>query len=148
MTFRADFNAAGHFRKRPYVHFRAIRSAKDMWGAASASPVVGRGRVPVTPRPKMFNGGSRLPQTLWQATGLVRIVCLSFAVFAPAWVGLSSGVTELPAAEEVFQRHVAAVGGAAALSKPHNLVFKGEADLVPLKAKAPIEFYVQAPDRF
>jgi hypothetical protein len=80
--------------------------------------------------------------------GLTRLVCLAVAVFAPALTGVRSGVAELPGAVEIFQRHVDAVGGAAALHKPHNLVFRGEADLIPLKAKAPIEFLVQAPDRF
>jgi hypothetical protein len=96
----------------------------------------------------MFNCGNLLPQALRQSTGLARILCLALAAFAPALAAMRSGAAELPGAEEVFQRHVAAIGGAAALGKPHNLVFKGEADLVPLKAKAPIEFYVQAPDRF
>ena len=96
----------------------------------------------------MFNCGNLLPQALRQLTGLARILCLALAAFAPALAAMRSGAAELPGAEEVFQRHVAAIGGAAALGKPHNLVFEGEADLVPLKAKAPIEFYVQAPDRF
>ena len=74
--------------------------------------------------------------------GLTRLVCLAIAVFAPALTGVRSGAAELPGAEEIFQRHVDAVGGAAALRKPQNLVFRGEADLIPLKAKAPIEIRV------
>ena len=80
--------------------------------------------------------------------GLARVVCLALAMLAPALAAGRSAAAVLPGAEEVFQRHVDAVGGAAALRKPHNLVFRGEADLIPLKAKAPIEIRVQAPDRF
>ena len=79
---------------------------------------------------------------------MTRFAWLAPAVIAAALAATSAGAGELPSAEEVFQRHVAAIGGVAALSKPHNMVFKGEADLVPLKTKVPIEFYVEAPDRF
>ena len=96
----------------------------------------------------MFNYGNHWPPALRQSTGLARILCLALAAFAPALAAMRSGAAELPGAEEVFQRHVAAIGGVAALRKPHNLVFRGEADLIPLKVKAPIEFLVQAPDRF
>ena len=88
------------------------------------------------------------PGALLKSTGLARVACLALAVFAPAWAAVRSGAAELPGAEEIFQRHVEAVGGIAALRKPQNLVFRGEADLIPLKAKAPIEIRVQAPDRF
>ena len=100
------------------------------------------------PRSRMFNGGSLLPQALRPSASLTRIVCLALAAFSPALAARSSGAAELPGAEEVFQRHVAAIGGVEALRKPHNLVYRGEADLIPLKVKAPIEFLVQAPDRF
>ena len=92
--------------------------------------------------------GNLSPQEFRQSTNVARVVCLALAVLAPALSVIRSGAGALPGAEEVFQRHVEAVGGVAALRKPQNLVFKGEADLVPLKAKAPIEILVQAPDRF
>jgi hypothetical protein len=82
------------------------------------------------------------PGALLKSTGLARVACLALAVFAPAWAAVRSGAAELPGAEEIFQRHVEAVGGIAALRKPQNLVFRGEADLIPLKAKAPIEIRV------
>ena len=94
---------------------------------------------------KMFDYGTLLPEALRQAAGRARFVCLALA---GALAATGARAAELPSAEEIFQRHVNAVGGAAALRRPHNMVFKGEADLVPLKVKAPIEFYVQAPDRF
>lgn len=96
----------------------------------------------------MFNIGNLSPQALRQSTGLAGVVCLALVAFAPGLAAIKSGAAEMPGAEEVFQRHVEAVGGATALRKPHNLVYKGEADLIPLKVKAPIEFLVQAPDRF
>jgi len=76
------------------------------------------------------------------------VVGWALLLLAPAWVAAGSGAAELPSAEAVFQRHVEAVGGLAALRKPQNLVFRGEADLAPLKAKAPFEALVQPPDRF
>ena len=100
------------------------------------------------PGPKKFKCGNLLPQAPRQSVSLSLAVGLALAALASGLAANRAGATELPSAEEVFQRHVAAIGGVAALSKPHNMVFKGEADLVPFKAKAPIEFYVQAPDRF
>ena len=76
------------------------------------------------------------------------VVCLALALLGSAWTAPRSSAAELPAAEQLFQRHVDAVGGMAALRKPQSLAFRGEADLIPLKAKAPIEILVQAPDRF
>ena len=148
MTFRADFGTAGLFREWPCVHSRATRSARDTWGAALAWLVSGRGRAPITPRPRRFNRANLLPSGRHPSSGMTRFAWLAPAVIAAALAATSAGAGELPSAEEVFQRHVAAIGGVAALSKPHNMVFKGEADLVPLKTKAPIEFYVEAPDRF
>ena len=87
-------------------------------------------------------------QVLRHTAGVAWGVSLALAVFAGALTVLRSGAAELPSAEQIFQRHVEAVGGVAALRKPHSLAFRGEADLIPLKAKAPIEFLVQAPDRF
>ena len=100
------------------------------------------------PRSEIFDSDSVSAEPLRQASGLARLACLALIAFGFGLAATSVGATELPGAEDVFQRHVAAIGGVAALSKPHNMIFKGEADLVPFKAKAPIEFYVQAPDRF
>ena len=98
------------------------------------------------PKSQMLNYGTVLSQAVRHPANLALTVGLALAALAIPHA--AAGAAELPAAEEVFQRHVAAIGGAEALNKPHNMVFRGEADLVPLKAKAPIEFYVQAPDRF
>jgi hypothetical protein len=96
----------------------------------------------------MFNRANRLPEPLRHAARRTPIICLAIAALAGALAATEAGAAELPGPEEIFQRHVNAIGGAAALGKPRNMVFKGEADLVPLNVKAPIEFYVQAPDRF
>ena len=55
---------------------------------------------------------------------------------------------DLPSPEVLLQRHIDAIGGAAALRQAESLTFKGEVSLPFLKAKAPIEFLFQAPDRF
>lgn len=96
----------------------------------------------------MFNCGNLLPEALRRSAGLARITCLALATLATALAATGAHAAELPAAEEVFQRHVSAIGGIAALRKPHNMVLRGEADLISLKVKAPIEFFVQEPDRF
>jgi hypothetical protein len=66
-----------------------------------------------------------------------------------ACVLLNKGVcSELPVAEEVFRRHVEAIGGAEALRRPTNLVFRGEVDMVSMKVKGALEFLINGPDRF
>jgi hypothetical protein len=101
---------------------------------------------PETYLPRIRGSGS--PQARRRSTRLARVVCLALAVFVPVLTALRSIAAELPGAEQIFQRHVDAVGGVAAMRKPQSLAFRGEADLIPLKAKAPIEILVQAPDRF
>ena len=107
-----------------------------------------QGEAEPNPGPQNLCSSVFICGVLPQRRGLARIVCLALAVLALALAADRSGAAELPGAEEVFQRHVEAIGGAAALRKPQSLVFRGEADLIPLKAKAPIEICVQAPDRF
>jgi hypothetical protein len=99
-------------------------------------------------RSNLLDKDSLSPQLSRRSSCLARITFLALMALGSGLASTSVGAAELPVAEEVFQRHVAAIGGVAALNKPHNMVFRGEADLVPFKAKAPIEFYVQAPDRF
>jgi len=54
----------------------------------------------------------------------------------------------LPSPEALLQRHIEAIGGAAALRHAQSLTFSGEVTLPFLKAKAPIDFLFQTPDRF
>jgi hypothetical protein len=62
---------------------------------------------------------------------------------------LSAATADMPGPEVLLQRHIEAIGGAAALRQAQSLSFKGEVSLPFLKgAKAPIEFLFQAPDRF
>jgi len=61
---------------------------------------------------------------------------------------LLAATPNLPSPEALLQRHIEAIGGAAALRQAQSLSFKGEVSLPFLKAKAPIEFLFQAPDRF
>jgi Leucine-rich repeat (LRR) protein len=61
---------------------------------------------------------------------------------------LQAATPDLPSPEALLQRHIEAIGGAAALRQAQSLSFKGEVSLPFLKAKAPIEFLFQAPDRF
>jgi len=61
---------------------------------------------------------------------------------------LRAATPNLPSPEALLQRHIEAIGGAAALRQAQSLSFKGEVSLPFLKAKAPIEFLFQAPDRF
>jgi hypothetical protein len=65
-----------------------------------------------------------------------------------ASASLQAAPPDLPAPETLLQRHIDALGGDAALRKAQSLSFKGEVDLSFLKAKAPIEFLFQTPDRF
>jgi hypothetical protein len=62
--------------------------------------------------------------------------------------GLRAATPELPTPEALLQRHIEAIGGAAALRQAQSVVFKGEVGLPFLKAQAPIDFLFQAPDRF
>jgi hypothetical protein len=68
--------------------------------------------------------------------------------FALVAAPLCAATPDLPAPEALLQRHIEALGGDAALRKAQSLSFKGEVNLSFLKAKAPIEFLFQAPDRF
>jgi hypothetical protein len=61
---------------------------------------------------------------------------------------LQAATADLPSPEALLQRHIDAIGGTAALREVHSLTFKGEISLPFVKAKAPIEFLFQAPDRF
>jgi hypothetical protein len=61
---------------------------------------------------------------------------------------LRGATPDLPSADALLQRHIDAIGGSAALRQAQSLTFKGEVDLPFVKAKAPIEFLFQAPDRF
>ena len=97
---------------------------------------------------KMFYSGELMTEAPRQANRRSRFFCQALAALACVLVSAGASAAELPSAEEIFQRHVNAVGGVAALRKPHNMVLRGEADLVSLKVKAPIEFFVEAPDRF
>ena len=101
-----------------------------------------------SPLPRSHAPRSPAPRLVSTFQGVRCFVLLALAAVASAMTAISSRAAELPAAELVFQRHVAAIGGDAALRKPHNMVLRGEADLVSLKVKAPIEFFVEAPDRF
>jgi hypothetical protein len=75
------------------------------------------------------------------ALGLVIALGLS-------WEPLQAATQDLPSAEALLERHIEAIGGAAALRQAQSLTFKGELSLPFLKAKAPIEFLFQAPDRY
>ena len=61
---------------------------------------------------------------------------------------LQAATPDLPSPDALLQRHIEAIGGTAALRQVQSLTFKGEVSLPSLKAKAPIEFLFQAPDRF
>jgi hypothetical protein len=61
---------------------------------------------------------------------------------------LQAGTADLPSPEALLQRHIDAIGGSAELRKAESLTFKGDVSLPFLRAKAPIEFLFQAPDRF
>ncbi len=80
--------------------------------------------------------------------GAGRVALTLLAGVALLSVPLRAATAELPSAEALLQLHVAAIGGATALRQAQGLTFKGEVSLPFLKAKAPIEFLFQAPDRF
>jgi hypothetical protein len=61
---------------------------------------------------------------------------------------LQAATPDLPSAEALLERHMGAIGGTAALRQVQSLTFKGGVSLPFVKAKAPIEFLFQAPDRF
>jgi hypothetical protein len=61
---------------------------------------------------------------------------------------IQAAPSDLPNPETLLQRHIDALGGAAALRQARNLTFKGQVSMPFLNAKAPIEFLFQAPDRF
>src|ERR1017187_385470 len=77
----------------------------------------------------------------WLALRLLTAIVLVSAT-------LQAATPELPSAEALLQRHMDAIGGTAALRQVQSLTFKGEVSLPFVKAKAPIEFLFQAPDRF
>jgi hypothetical protein len=77
----------------------------------------------------------------WLALRLLTAIVLVSAT-------LQAATPELPSAEALLQRHIEAIGGTAALRQVQSLTFKGEVSLPSLKAKAPIEFLFQGPDRF
>ena len=63
-------------------------------------------------------------------------------------VPIKAATPGLPSPEALLQRHIDAIGGTAALREVQSLTFKGEISLPFVKAKAPIEFLFEAPDRF
>lgn len=86
--------------------------------------------------------GRRIRGSFFLALGL-------FIVLALSWEPLQAATQpDLPSALALFERHIEAIGGAAALRQAQSLTFKGELSLPFLKAKAPIEFLFQAPDRY
>jgi hypothetical protein len=70
------------------------------------------------------------------------------AAFALFSTPVQGATPDLPSPEALLQRHIESIGGAAALRQAQSLTFKGELTLPFLKAKAPIEFLFQAPDRY
>lgn len=76
--------------------------------------------------------------------GALRVLTAIVLVAGP----LQAATPDLPSPEALLQRHIEAIGGAAALRQAQSLSFKGEVSLPFLKAKAPIEFLFQGPDRF
>src|ERR1039458_9456589 len=79
--------------------------------------------------------------TLFRKLSLAWLLAL---VAAP----LQAATPDLPSSEVLLQRHIDAIGGTAALRQVQSLTFKGEISLPFVKGKAPIEFLLQAPDRF
>ena len=82
---------------------------------------------------------------------LRRALCLALSAFAASILisaPLQAATPELASPEALLQRHVEAIGGAAALRQAQSLTFNGEVSLPFLNAKAPIDFLFQAPDRF
>jgi hypothetical protein len=79
-------------------------------------------------------------------------VALSLVIIPLALAGallpLQAATQELPSAKALLERHIETIGGAAAMRQAQSLTFKGELTLPFLKAKAPIEFLFQAPDRY
>ena len=91
--------------------------------------------APVRPRRRLVRGSFCL------ALGL-------FAAFGLPWEPVQAATQDLPTPEALLTRHIEAIGGAAALRQAQSLTFKGDLSLPFLKAKAPIEFLFQAPDRY
>jgi len=87
------------------------------------------------------NDTKRMSGSFWRA---LRVLTAMVVVSAP----LQAATPDLPSPEALLQRHIDAIGGAAALRQAQSLSFKGEVSLPFVKAKAPIEFLFQAPDRF
>src|ERR1039457_3627394 len=79
--------------------------------------------------------------------GFCRTVWLLTVIVLTA-APVQAATQDLPSPEALLQRHIEAIGGSAALRQAQSLSFKGEVSLPSLKAKAPIEFLFQAPDRF
>ena len=79
--------------------------------------------------------------------GLCRILRLA-PVGALVSAPLRAATSDYPKPEALLQRHIDAIGGAAALRQANGLAFKGEVALPFVKAQAPIEFLFQPPDRF
>ena len=86
------------------------------------------------------NDTKRMSGSFWRA---LRMLAAMVVVSAP----LQAATPDLPNAEALLQRHIDAIGGTAALRQVQSLTFKGEISLPFVKAKAPIEFLFQAPDR-
>ncbi len=57
---------------------------------------------------------------------------------------LRAATPDCPKPEALLQRHIDALGGAAALRQAQGLTFKGEVALPFVNAKAPIEFLLRA----
>jgi hypothetical protein len=71
-----------------------------------------------------------------------------FAAFGLSGTRVQAATPDLPTPEALLARHIEAIGGAAALRQAQSLTFKGDLTLPFLKAKAPIQFLFQAPDRY
>ena len=87
------------------------------------------------------NNTRRISGSFWWALRALAVIALTSAP-------LQAATPDLPSPEALLQRHIDAIGGAAALRQDQSLTFKGEVSLPFLKAKAPIELFFQAPDRF
>lgn len=77
-----------------------------------------------------------------------RLMLSLFAVLALSPPPLQATSPDLPTPQALLERHVQAIGGAAALRQAKTLLFNAEVALPFLNAKAPIDFLFQAPDRF